>query len=81
MSQENEVLERITAAFRCAFPVVALKTFEVARARAAVKRVAADLGRHYHEMPFKLVPDPGQIKQIAEGPDAKRGVVIFDPYF
>ncbi|HJE70254.1 ATP-binding protein [Pseudomonas oryzihabitans] len=81
MSQENDVLERITAAFRCAFPVVALKTFEVARARAAVKKVAADLGRHYHEMPFKLVPDPNQIKQIAEGPEAKRGVVIFDPYF
>lgn len=65
MYQDSEAFERITAAFRCAFPVVAIKTFEIAQARAAVKKVVTDLYRHYHDMPFKLVADPGQIKQIA----------------
>ncbi|WP_343177094.1 ATP-binding protein [Pseudomonas sp. 4810-S13] len=82
MSKNEALNDRINTPLKLAFPVVAIETFELARAAQVISAAATDLKKHFLAMPFKQVPDPGFIAKVAgEAPKDSRGAVIFDQYF
>ncbi|WP_449103044.1 hypothetical protein [Pseudomonas extremaustralis] len=82
MSKNEALNDRINTPLKLAFPVVAIETFELARAAQVISAAATDLKKHFLAMPFKQVPEPGFIAKVAgDAPKDSRGAVIFDQYF
>ena len=82
MSVPDTNNDRISIPLMLAFPVVAINTFEMSRAIQVVGSAAKERKKTFESMPFKQVPSPDYIKNLAGKADKNgRGTVIFDQYF
>jgi hypothetical protein len=82
MSVSDTNNDRISIPLMLAFPVVAINTFEMSRAIQVVDAAAKERKKTFESMPFKQVPSPDYIKNLAGKADKNgRGTVIFDQYF
>lgn len=82
MSVPDTNNDRISIPLMLAFPVVAINTFEMSRAIQVVAAAAKERKKTFETMPFKQVPSPDYIKNLAgKAEKGSRGTVIFDQYF
>lgn len=83
MSYDNEKMDKLEIPIKLSFPVISVSTFELGRAESVFSEVAEKVGKHFHVMPFKKLPDPNTMKSLVDEAKkaGKNGLVVFDTFF
>lgn len=74
------LIEQLEIPIRMSFPVIACDSFEVGRAEEVFSKAAEAANKTSEKVPFQFIPNPNEIKRIADRKDEKQ-VVIIDSYF